>query len=217
MRLRRYEASGAEAEFESGSRGRVLRNLAGIRSKRAMDQAEYLALVRAREASFHRIAADTQFTAALICGLHRDWLGALYVWAGRYRTVELEKAGFRWPPAHRVAENMRTFEQDVLARFTPCVPDSIPATARRMAEVHAELLLIHPFRDGNGRVARWVTDLMALQAGYPLPRYGLHGRGASTRGARYIEAVQAGYLQDYDALTGFFSEALERGLRHSEG
>jgi hypothetical protein len=29
--------------------------------------------------------------------------------------------------------------------------------------VHAELLLIHPFREGNGRLARWLADLMALQ------------------------------------------------------
>ena len=36
-----YDASGLiEAQFEQGSRGRVLRNLLGIKSKREMDQVE---------------------------------------------------------------------------------------------------------------------------------------------------------------------------------
>ena len=34
-----------------------------------------------------------------------------------------------------------------------------------IAMVHTELLLIHPFRDGNGRLARWLADIMAAQAG----------------------------------------------------
>ena len=39
--------------------------------------------------------------------------------------------------------------------------DRVEALA--VAIEHAELLLIHPFRDGNGRVARWLADVMAVQ------------------------------------------------------
>jgi hypothetical protein len=28
------------------------------------------------------------------------------------------------------------------------------------------MLLVHPFRDGNGRLARWLAELMFFQAGY---------------------------------------------------
>jgi hypothetical protein len=38
--ISRYEAKGIEAEFEPGSRGRVLRNLCGISGARAMQFAE---------------------------------------------------------------------------------------------------------------------------------------------------------------------------------
>jgi len=79
-----------------------------------------------------------------------------------------------------------------------------------MAEVHAELLLIHPFREGNGRLARWVADLMALQAGFPLPVYRFQGRQAKQEGIRYLEAVQAGYLRDYRPLAGFFGDLIGR-------
>jgi len=201
---------GPEAECEPGSSGRVLRNRLGIRRKKDMDGAEFAALLAAQTAYVERITPQTRFTSGLICAMHRDWLAKIYEWAGRYRTVELGKGGFRWPPAERVEANMALFEKGLLARQTPCRPGPVDDVARRIAEVHAELLLIHPFRDGNGRLARWLADLMALQAGLPTPAYGFTGRGARERRRRYLDAVQRGYLQDYDDLTRFFAEALTR-------
>jgi len=151
----------------------------------------------------------------MLCRMHFDWLGPIYEWAGRYRTVELAKGDFRWPPAFRVGENMVAFEKGVLARCTPCRAGPLAEVARCIAEVHAELLLIHPFREGNGRLARWVSDLMALQAGLPAPDYGFVGRGARRRRAAYLKAVRKGYIQDYESLTAFFVEALERRLRNA--
>ena len=80
-----------------------------------------------------------------------------------------------------------------------------------MAEVHAELLLVHPFREGNGRLARWLADLMALQAGLPLPDYRFRGRGSGRERAVYLAAVKQGYPTRYDDLTAFFLRALSRG------
>jgi cell filamentation protein len=60
---------------------------------------------------------------------------------------------------------------------------SLDQMAMAIAVVHAELLLIHPFRDGNGRLARWVADVMAIQAGYPTPAYGFSGQGNKKRRA----------------------------------
>ena len=85
--------------------------------------------------------------------------------------------------------------------------------SRRIAEVHAELLLIHPFREGNGRLARSLADLMTFQAGFPAPVYGFAGKGSRTRQAQYLEAVRQGYMQDYEPLASFFVEAIGRRLR----
>jgi cell filamentation protein len=210
---RQYEPpTGVEAEWEQGSGRRVLRNLVGIRRKREMDRAEYEALLRVQEHYLRRIGPGTRFTAALLREMHRDWLGALYEWAGRYRTLELSKGEFHWPPAFLVAENMIKLEQGLLRAHTPCRPGKVSDIARRIAEVHAELLLVHPFREGNGRLARWLADLMALQANLPAPDYRLDGRGSRRQRLRYLETVQRGYLQDYGALTDFFCEALDRRL-----
>lgn len=42
---------------------------------------------------------------------------------------------------------------------------------KALSEVHVEFELIHPFREGNGRVGRVLITLMALEAGLPLLNY----------------------------------------------
>ena len=204
---------GPEVEFEPGSRKQALKNRLGIRRKREMDRVEFEALIEAQEEYLGRIGPRTRLTAATLRRMHRRWLGEIYEWAGHYRTVELAKGDFRWPPAFRVAANMETFEKGALARCTPCRPGPLAKVARCIAEVHAELLLVHPFREGNGRLARWVSDLMAFQAGLPAPDYGFIGRDSKARQAAYLQAVTKGYVQDYEPLAAFFVEALERRLR----
>ena len=111
---------------------------------------------------------------------------------------------------------MRDFERGILRDLTPCKPASPDEVAMSIATVHAELLLIHPFRDGNGRLARWLADIMAAQAGYPAPAYGFSARGSKKRRAEYLLAVQQGYIENYLPLARFFEEAILR-RREAEG
>ena len=209
-KLRYQEISGPETLFQPGSRGGVLVNLKGITSKRAMDIAEYETLVSAQTQYYRQLTSKTRFTAKLLCEMHRDWLGELYAWAGQYRTVNLEKGGFVWPPASMVSVNMVGLDRDILSVQTPCRPVPVEKVAQAMARVHAEFLLVHPFREGNGRLARWLADLMATQAGFPVPDYALSGRGSLLRKERYLGAVRQGYRRDYEPLAVFFVEAIRR-------
>ena len=153
--MSRYKtATGSEAELEPGTRSGVLRNLRQITSKRDMDQAEFQLLLEAQTAWWSKVSTETRFTAKTLCDMHRDWLGGLYNWAGKYRTVEMAKNGFRWPPAHLVDQNMRNLEAGLLRKLTPFKPGSLEEVCSNAAAVHAELLFVHPFREGNGRVAR---------------------------------------------------------------
>lgn len=74
----RYTAQGPEAEFEPGSRGRVLRNLLEIRSAREMARAESRALLGAQERLVERFSLDHRFTANDVREIHRTWLGGIY-------------------------------------------------------------------------------------------------------------------------------------------
>jgi cell filamentation protein len=209
--ITRYRvAAGPESEYEPGSRGRVLKNRLGLIHKREIDRAEYESLVKAQEASLYLVTKNTVFTERLICKMHRDWLGRIYKWAGSYRTVELSKSGFRWPPAYLIGSHMKEFEDALLREYTPCKPGLVSEVAMAMAKVHAEFLLIHPFRDGNGRMARWLSSLMALQADHPTPEYHFAGRASLGERNRYLGAVMRGYLKDYAPLADFFAEALLR-------
>jgi len=212
----RYWTTGIEGEWQPGSGRRVLRNKLGVCKKTVMDRLEADALLETQEKYLETIAADTVFTAKLICQMHKDWLGGIYEWAGRYRTVELQKGSFRWPPASRVPQNMEVLENESLRKYTPSRSPDLHVTANAVAVVHAEFLLVHPFREGNGRMARWIADLMFLQAGFPVPRYNFSGKGSLLRKTWYLNAVIQGYQQDYTPLTAFFRDCVDARLRELE-
>jgi cell filamentation protein len=203
----RYAAHGPEAEFEPGSRNRVLRNLLGIRSVREMDREEALALSRAQDNFNRTYSADHRFTGGDICEFHRTWLGEIYEWAGNYRQVNVSKGRFTFAAASQIPRLMQNFEGDVLRRRTPCNSMSGDEVISALAETHVELMLIHPFREGNGRVGRILATLMALQAGLPLLNYNSI-RG--TRKQQYFAAVRAGLDRDYKLMKSIFSDVIAR-------
>lgn len=209
---RKYEATGPEAEFEPGSRGRVLRNRFGIARVRDMNEAESQALLIAQDAALDRYGPDHRFTAADVCDLHRLWLGPIYEWAGEYRNVNIGEGGFQFAHAPLIVRLMSALERGALARHTPCTPGRDDTTAAALAEVHAELILIHPFREGNGRLARLLALLMALQAGLPpLDFSPLAGRGRRA----YIAGIHAAMGRDYEPLAAMFRRVISRSRRRA--
>jgi cell filamentation protein len=170
-----------------------------------MDRLESVELVRALDELVHEVDVERQFTAADICGMHRRWLGGIYAWAGQYRNVNMQKDGFPFAAAHLIQGLMTGLEGGALARCTPCRPGDAPAVAAALAEVHVELVLIHPFREGNGRVSRLLATLMALQAGLPLLDFS--GLTGSARPG-YFAAVQAGMDRNYRPMADLFTQVI---------
>lgn len=206
----RYTARGAEGEFEPGSRGRVLRNLQGIKSAREMARVESEALVAATTHLIDTTRQDQSFTAGDVCNLHRVWLGKIYQWAGQYRQLNITKGDFMFAASSRIPQLMQSLERGALRQFTPCRFETVEEQATALAVVHAELILIHPFRDGNGRCARLLSVLMGLQAGLPTLDFG-GVQGAERR--RYIAAVHAAVGQNYGPMAAVFRKVIQRTLR----
>jgi len=206
-----YDASGLiEAQFEPGSRGRVLRNLLGSKSKREMDQIEAQEQLRTLEELVRIYDQTHRITAADVRRIHKIWLGSIYAWAGNYRQVNLSKGDFPFAAANQIPRLMIEFEKGPLREYTPCRFTEMSEIARAIAVVHTELLLIHPFREGNGRVARLLAVLMALQAGLPpLDFVNIKGR----KRQEYFRAVQAGLDRDYKPMEKVFSAVIRRTRR----
>ena len=204
----RYAAEGAE--FEPGSRGRVLRNLQGVRSVREMARLESERLLAATQRLIDETEVEQRFRAEDIRRMHRLWLGELYAWAGEYRQVNIGKDGFMFAAAHLVPGLMQELERGPLRDYTPCRFATAEEQAHALAVVHAELILIHPFREGNGRCARLLATLMGLQAGLPALNF---GGIRDDEKKRYIGAVHAAVGRDYTPMTTVFQRVITRTLR----
>ena len=105
---------------------------------------------------------------------------------------------------------MADFENGPLRHITPCRPAATEDLARSLAIIHVELILIHPFREGNGRVGRLLAVLMGLQASLP-PLYfdKLSGR----KREQYFAAVRAGLDRNYEPMMNMFIAVIERTLQ----
>jgi cell filamentation protein len=175
-----------------------------------MAQRESDALLAATRRLIDETGLDQRFTAAEICRIHRLWLAAIYPWAGEYRQINVTRDGFMFAAAKQVPRLMSEFERGPLREFTPCRAMDVEGQARALAVVHAELVLIHPFREGNGRCARLVAMLMGLQAGLPVLDFA--GVRAQEK-QRYIAGVQAGLDRNYMPLAAVFRRIIDRTLR----
>ena len=75
-----------------------------------------------------------------------------------------------------------------------------------LAITHCELVLIHPFREGNGRLSRLLSQLMALQAGLPLLNFSvIKGKQREA----YFAAVRAGMGRDYAPMIEIFRKVVQ--------
>ncbi|MBI5213468.1 MAG: Fic family protein [Nitrospirae bacterium] len=196
-----------EDQYEPGSNGLVLKNKLGIKSLEEMNNAEAVALKEATDKLVKKFDKHHRFTAADICGFHKIWLDGIYSWAGKYRQVNVSKEDFPFAAAIHIPSLMNQFEQDVLVRNTPCNFKNREEVIHALAETHIELVLIHPFREGNGRVARILSTLMALQAGLPLLDFSLI---TVERKKEYFAAIQAGLDKKYAPMEKLFSVLIRK-------
>ncbi len=177
-----------------------------------MDKVELEAQLRAFTKLAGMFNIEHRFTAKDICRIHKVWLGDIYEWAGKYRQVNVSKGEFPFAGAAQIPKLMKDLERGVLKEFTPCNFKTLEEVARAIATVHVELVLIHPFREGNGRAARLLADLMAMQANYPPLDYGgIRGK----KRQEYFHAVQEGLNRNYEPMTSIFISVLRRTLRQS--
>lgn len=193
-------------------------NYAGCLHQEEINRREDEGVARAREFVLGVLdrAEPVPITTALIRQLHRELMGQIYPFAGKWRTVALHKGEgpIKWPlPITGIEPMMEMFERDVLNR-TPYITDDTDALYLFVSELMNELLAIHPFREGNGRVAFILGDLLLMQNDLlPLSEY-----DENRHQAAYYAACEAGRIhKNYEPLMHLISEWEEEAIVRWEG
>lgn len=189
----------------SGNEKEVLPNKLGLTKKEEIDAAEFSGFLTAQIFLIQEIGEKTKFTVKYLHQIHKLALGDLYSFAGNLRTVNMSKGGFIFPASRFLPEAMDVFEKEMLLKLSNPYDDREQFT-RDLARSHAELVYLHPYREGNGRTARLLASLIYLK------QTGKHVNFSSILRERmdvYIKAVQQASKQEYGLMEALFSEALK--------
>ena len=198
----RYLVAGSEADYEPDSHGQVLRNLLGISDPADMYIAEAKLLADLYVQVFDDFPESLSFQT--IHQWHKAWLGNVYPWAGESRTVNMSKPDIHFAAATQIPGMSAKFETCYLKRFADLPDMSDEALVTFLAEMHVEFILIHPFREGNGRISRLLLDVMAVKAGAQPLDYGLWEQHKDY----YFKAIQAGRDGDYQHVERLVRDVL---------
>jgi Fic family protein len=98
----------------------------------------------------------------LVLKLHKIQMKGVLPEAGRYRTAEVRVGRYICPPYGELPKLMKRF----FIWFGESEKNTHPFELACLT--HLKFVRIHPFRDGNGRMARLLMNLVLLKRGYPL-------------------------------------------------
>jgi Fic family protein len=146
------------------------------------------ALDEARLFGWHAALFPTGFS-----GLYR-------IETARYRTTPVavvsgaigkEKLHYSAPEAGKVPGEMATF----LSWFNA---DNVPDPILKAAIAHIWFVLIHPFADGNGRIARAITDMLLARSDGSSERYYSMSTAINKHRKAYYDAIAQASTGDGD-------------------
>lgn len=122
--------------------------------------------------------------------------------AGKYRSVSVEISGSEYkPPApESISPQMETLAEWLNKASIPETGLGSPEGLLYATVAHTWFVYIHPFIDGNGRVARLLMNLILMRYGYPIAIITRDDR------LRYYDALEISQSSD---LTPFISLVVE--------
>jgi cell filamentation protein len=185
----------------------ILKNKLGITSSEEIEEEETRRLVKAYEILSETFSDDHTYSALDIQYIHKVFLGDIYEWAGKYRDVDIASEDIRWCHAQYIPNQMNELDK-LLKDLTPFSENmTYEELIRGLSEIHGELIIIHPFRDGNGRTTRLFCDLLLMQSGrLPIDRMNLETDSGKKE---YFKAIRKIWNEkDYGLLTSLFEQMI---------
>ena len=176
----------------------ILPNLLNSNSLREIQEAEFEGFLYAELLLTTQLTDKTKFDVDYIKNIHFLALKDVYAFAGNFRTVNISKQGFMFPTARFLDQSMQEFQTEILNKLlNEYVKLDSVLFIEDLARVHAELLYIHPFREGNGRTARVLLNLMLRKNGWePLD----FSKMNEELFQQYVIAVQSSAMKNYEPM-----------------
>lgn len=176
----------------------ILPNLLNSNSLREIQEAEFEGFLYAELLLTTQLTDKTKFDVDYIKNIHFLALKDVYAFAGNFRTVNISKQGFMFPVARFLDQSMQEFQTEILNKLlNEYVKLDSVLFIEDLARAHAELLYIHPFREGNGRTARVLLNLMLRKNGWePLD----FSKMNEELFQQYVIAVQSSAMKNYEPM-----------------
>ena len=157
--------------------------------------------------------AGTPITENDIRQLHFLVLSGLSDEAGSYRSVPVAISGSDYSPPgpESVGVEMADFGQWLSGVSMPG-KDAFAGVSGLVAAAaaHTWFVTIHPFIDGNGRVARLLMNLLLMRHGYPIAIISKEDR------LRYYDALEFSQASDMTPFIRLLAECIEESLEEYE-
>lgn len=176
----------------------ILPNLLNSNSLREIQEAEFEGFLYAELLLTTQLTEKTKFDVDYIKNIHFLALKDVYAFAGNFRTVNISKQGFMFSAARFLDQSMQEFQTEILNKLlNEYVKLDSVLFIEDLARAHAELLYIHPFREGNGRTARVLLNLMLRKNGWePLD----FSKMNEELFQQYVIAVQSSAMKNYEPM-----------------
>ena len=117
--------------------------------------------------ALHKRGITGVFDVAHFVNIHKFLFEDIYPFAGEFRTENIAKDNFSFADFQYIdSEITKLFDQLKNENYLEGLDKS--AIAQRLAHYWAELNVLHPFREGNGRTTREFLRQLALKNGYSL-------------------------------------------------
>jgi hypothetical protein len=107
------------------------------------------------------------FSLKHFVNIHKKLFGDVYFFAGEFRKENIAKGSFRFADYRYINDEIvKIFEKILKDKDLIEKKVSKDILAEKLAYYSAELNVLHPFREGNGRTIREYIRQMALYIGY---------------------------------------------------
>lgn len=130
-------------------------------------------------------------------------------WAGKLRTIRVEYSGKEAPLPHQVPVLLKNLCDDLRERLKHLDHSDVDKIVELLAWFQHGFVLIHPFQDYNGRLARMLTIDILLKLDLPPIEI-----KADTKADRdnYLQAMYSADDGHYSKLEKLISDALNESL-----